>query len=180
MRYVIAITGASGCKYGIRLLQELKGEKILIISKMAKIIIPRETSYCVNDVEEMADVIFDDDNLLAPVSSGSCKFDAMIVAPCSVSSLAKISNGLADTLITRTASVALKESRKLILVIRETPKSAVTLENELRLARCGACILDANPGYYSSPKTVEDIINFVVGKCLDQLGIDHDLYEKWK
>ncbi|MCQ2086195.1 MAG: UbiX family flavin prenyltransferase [archaeon] len=180
MRYVIAITGASGCKYGIRLLQELKGEKILIISKVAKVIIPRETSYCVKDVEEMADVVFDDDNLLAPVSSGGYKFDAMIVAPCSVSSLAKMSNGLADTLITRAALVALKESRKLILVIRETPKSAIMLENELRLARCGACILDANPGYYFGPSTVDDLINFIVGKCLDQLSIYHNLYEKWK
>jgi len=180
VRFVIAITGASGCIYGIRLLQELPGEKILIMSKIAKEIIPYETDIKIEDIEKMADVVFDDDDLFASVSSGSYKFDAMIVAPCSASSLGKISNGLADTLITRAAAVTLKESRKLILMVRETPKSAVMLENELRLAKCGVCILDANPGYYSKPKTVEDIVDFVVGRCLDQLNIDHDLYKKWK
>ena len=180
MRYVIAMTGASGCMYGIRLLQELNGEKILVMSKMAKEIIPQETPYSVEDVEKLADKVFDDSDLFASISSGSYRFDAMIVAPCSSSSLAKISTGLADTLITRAAAVALKESRKLILVTRETPKSAIMLENELRLARCGVCILDANPGFYSKPKTVEDIIDFIVGRCLDQLGIDHKLYKKWE
>ena len=180
VRYVIAITGASGCMYGIRLLQELKGERILVMSKMAKEIIPQETGYSVEEVEKMADRVFDDTDLFASISSGSYRFDAMIVAPCSSSSLAKISTGLADTLITRAAAVALKESRKLILVTRETPKSAIMLENELRLARCGVCILDANPGFYSRPKTVDDIIDFIVGRCLDQLGIEHKLYRKWE
>ena len=180
VKYVVAITGASGCMYGIRLLQELPGERILVISKMAERIIPQETGYSVEDVRRMADVVYEDDDLFASIASGSYRFDAMIVAPCSTSSLAKISNGLADTLITRAAAVALKESRKLILVVRETPKSAVVLENELRLARCGVCILDANPGFYSKPQTVEDVIGFIVGRCLDQLGIDHKLYKKWE
>lgn len=166
--------------YGIRLLQELPGEKVLVVSKMAEKIIPHETGYTVEQVRSMADVVYEDDDLFASIASGSYRFDAMIVAPCSTSSLAKISNGLADTLITRAAAVALKESRKLILVVRETPKSAIVLENELRLARCGVCILDANPGFYSKPETVDDIIGFVVGRCLDQLGIEHDLYRKWK
>lgn len=180
MRYVIAMTGASGCMYGIRLLQELRGEKILVISEMAKRIIPQETGYSVGDVEKLADKVYDDSDLFASISSGSFRFDAMIVCPCSSSSLAKISNGLADTLITRAAAVTLKESRKLILVVRETPKSAIMLENELRLARCGVCILDANPGFYSKPRTVDDMIDFVVGRCLDQLGIEHSLYRKWE
>lgn len=180
MRYVVAITGASGCMYGIRLLQTLPGEKILVISKMAERIIPHETGMSVGQVKAMADVVFDDDDLFASISSGSYHFDAMVVAPCSASSLGKISNGLADTLITRAAAVAIKESRRLVLVVRETPKSAILLENELRLARCGVCILDANPGYYSKPRSVEDIIDFVVGRCLDQLGVEHDLYEKWE
>lgn len=166
--------------YGIRLLQVLPGEKILVISKMAEKIIPHETGMSLDEVRDLADVVYDDDDLFASIASGSFRFDAMIVAPCSTSSLAKISNGLADTLITRSASVALKESRKLILVVRETPKSAIVLENELRLARCGVCILDANPGFYSKPETVGDIIDFVVGRCLDQLRIEHELYEKWK
>ena len=125
-------------------------------------------------------VVYEDDDLFASIASGSYRFDAMFVAPCSTSSLAKISNGLADTLITRAAAVALKESRKLVLVVRETPKSAIVLENELRLARCGVCILDANPGFYSKPQTVDDIIDFIVGRCLDQLGIEHRLYKKWE
>ena len=180
VKYVVAITGASGCMYGIRLLQELPGERILVISRMAERIIPQETGYSVEDVRRMADVVYEDDDLFASIASGSYRFDAMFVAPCSTSSLAKISNGLADTLITRAAAVALKESRKLVLVVRETPKSAIVLENELRLARCGVCILDANPGFYSKPKTVDDVIDFIVGRCLDQLGIDHDLYKKWE
>jgi len=180
VRYVVAITGASGCMYGIRLLQTLPGEKILVISKMAEKIIPHETGMSIEQVKALADVVYEDDDLFASISSGSYRFDAMVVVPCSASSLGKISNGLADTLITRAAAVAIKESRKLVLVVRETPKSAILLENELRLARCGVCILDANPGYYSKPQTVDDIIDFVVGRCMDQLGLDHDLYLKWE
>ena len=179
VRYLVAMTGASGSVYGIRLLQELKGHKILVISKMAKRIIEHETKYSVDDVMRMADEVYEDDDMFAPVSSGSHPVDAMIVVPCSSSSVAKIASGLADTLITRAAAVSIKESRKLVLVIRETPKSQILLENELRLSRAGAVILDANPGFYSEPKTLDDMINFVVGRCLDQIGQTHDLYRKW-
>lgn len=174
------MTGASGAVYGIRLLQELKGEKVLVMSKMAKKIIEHEAGMDVKDIERLADEVYEDDDMFAPVASGSHRIDAMIVVPCSASSLAKISNGLADTLITRAAAVSIKESRKLVLVVRETPKSPIMLENELRLARCGVTILDANPGFYSEPKTVDDMVDFVVGRCMDQLGADHDLYRKWE
>lgn len=180
MRYTVAITGASGILYGIKILNELPGERILVISDMAKKIIPKETRFSVKDVERMADVVYDDHDLFAPISSGSYDVDAMIVAPCSSSSLAKIASGLADTLITRAAAVSIKESRKLILVTRETPKSAIMLENELKLARCGVTMLDANPGFYSMPETVDDIISFIAGRCLDQLKIPHSLYKKWE
>jgi 4-hydroxy-3-polyprenylbenzoate decarboxylase len=173
------MTGASGSIYGIRLLQELKGEKILVMSKTAKRILEHETKFKVKDVEKLADEVYEDDDLFAPASSGSYAIDAMIVIPCSSSSVAKMSSGLADSLITRAAAVSLKESRKLVLVVRETPKSQIMLENELRLSRAGAIILDANPGFYSEPKTVDDIVDFVVGRCLDQLGQDHRLYKKW-
>ncbi|MCL2142924.1 MAG: UbiX family flavin prenyltransferase [Methanomassiliicoccaceae archaeon] len=179
MRYVVAITGASGIAYGVKILKELPGERMLVISDMAKKIIPGETDLSVKDIERTADAVFDDHDLFAPISSGSYDFDAMIVAPCSSSTLAKIASGLADTLITRAAAVALKESRKLILVTRETPKSAIMLENELKLARCGVTILDANPGFYSQPKTIDDIVAFIAGRCLDQLKIEHSLYRKW-
>ena len=180
MRSVVAITGASGSIYGIRLLQELPGEKILVMSKTAKTIIPQETGLKPGQVEALADKVFEDDDLFASISSGSFKYDCLFVAPCSESSVAKFASGISDTLISRAVSVCIKEGRKLILVVRETPKSAIMLENELKLARCGVTIMDANPGFYSEPKTLEDSVNFVIGKCLDQAGIDHSLYKKWE
>ena len=180
MRYVVAITGASGAIYGIRLLQELEGERILVISRTAREIIPAETDYTVEQVEAMADQVFDDDQMFASIASGSFRYDAMIVAPCSESSVAKFANGIADTLISRAVSVCIKEDRKLILLVRETPKSAIMLENELKLARLGVTIVDANPGFYPRPKTVEDIVDIVVGRCLDQADVEHDLYRRWE
>jgi 4-hydroxy-3-polyprenylbenzoate decarboxylase len=179
VRYIVAMTGASGSMYAERLLRELKGEKILVMSKMAKRVLEHETTFKVGDIEALADEVCDDGDLFAAAASGSYSVDAMIVVPCSSSSIAKIASGVADTLITRAAAVSLKESRKLILVVRETPKSQIMLENELRLARAGAVILDANPAFYSEPRTIDDIVGFVVGRCLDQLGQDHDLYRKW-
>jgi 4-hydroxy-3-polyprenylbenzoate decarboxylase len=117
--------------------------------------------------------------MFASIASGSFRFDAMFIAPCSESSVAKIACGIADTLITRAASVCIKEGRKLIILPRETPKSAIMLENELKLARLGVVILDANPGFYPRPRTVSDLVDIVVGRCLDQIGQAHDLYRRW-
>lgn len=180
MRYVVAITGASGAIYGIRLLQELEGERILVMSRTAREIIPAETDFSVEEVEAMADAVYDDDQMFASIASGSFRYDAMFVAPCSESSVAKFANGIADTLISRAVSVCIKENRRLVLLVRETPKSAIMLENELKLARLGVTILDANPGFYPRPNTVGDIVNIVVGRCLDQIGIDHGLYRRWE
>ena len=176
---MVAITGASGSIYGIRLLKELPGEKILVMSKIAKTIIPRETGMCIEEVEALADIVFDDSDLFASISSGSFQYDCMFVAPCSESSVAKFASGISDTLISRAIAVCIKEGRKTILVVRETPKSAIMLENELKLARCGVVIMDANPGFYSDPASIDDMINFVVGKCLDRVGVEHSLYKKW-
>lgn len=180
MRYVVAITGASGSIYGIRLLQELEGEKYLVMSHTAKAILREETGYTVEQVYAMADRVFEDDDMFASIASGSFRYDAMIVAPCSESSVAKFACGIADTLISRAVSVCLKESRKLVLLVRETPKSAIMLENELKLARMGVTIMDANPGFYPRPQTVDDMVDIVVGRCLDQIGVDHGLYRRWK
>lgn len=180
MRYVVAITGASGSIYGIRLLQELEGERILVMSGTAKAILPEETGYSEEEVYSMADKVFEDDDMFASIASGSFRYDAMFVAPCSESSVAKFANGIADTLISRSVSVCLKENRRLVLVVRETPKSAIMLENELKLARMGVTIMDANPGFYPRPKTVDDVVDIVVGRCLDQVGIDHGLYRRWE
>ena len=180
MRYVVAMTGASGAIYGIRLLQELKGEKILVMSRTAKALLSEETDYTVDQVYAMADQVFEDDEMFASIASGSFRYDAMFVAPCSESSVAKFACGIGDTLISRAVAVCIKEGRRLILLPRETPKSAIMLENELKLARLGVRIVDANPGFYPKPRTVDDLVNIVVGRCLDQIGQDHDLYKRWE
>lgn len=179
MKTVVAMSGASGSMYGVRLLQELEGEKFLVMSDIAKKILSAETDMYPEQLTSLADRTFEDDDMFAPIASGSFGFDAMFIAPCSESTVAKIASGIADTLITRTASVCLKEGRKLILLVRETPKSAVMLENELKLARLGVVIMDANPGFYPRPSSVDDIVDIVVGRCLDQIGIDHRLYKRW-
>jgi len=170
MKTVVAMSGASGSMYGVRLLQELEGEKFLVMSDIAKKILPAETDMYPEQLTSLADRTFEDDDMFAPIASGSFGFE---------STVAKIASGIADTLITRTASVCLKEGRKLILLVRETPKSAVMLENELKLARLGVVIMDANPGFYPRPSSVDDIVDIVVGRCLDQIGIDHRLYKRW-
>ncbi len=180
MRYVVALTGCSGIQYGIRLLEELDGERELIISEMGKKVMDEETGLTMEDLEANAEEVYDDDDLFAPPASGSHRFDAMIICPCTQSTLAKIAAGIADTLITRAASVTLKEKRKLIIVPRETPISAIMLENELRLAKAGAVILPASPAFYAEPRSVDDMLNFVVGKILDQVGQEHELFRRWE
>jgi 4-hydroxy-3-polyprenylbenzoate decarboxylase len=175
----VAITGSSGAVYGIRLLKALKGEKMLIASRTGLRIIEHELSMAPDDVSVLADRTFDDEDLFAPPSSGTYRYDAMIIIPCSESTLAKIANGIADTLISRAASVCLKEGRRMVLVPRETPVSPVMLENELKLARLGVTILPANPGFYSGPRSIDELVDFVVGKVLDQLHQEHDLCRPW-
>lgn len=179
MKFAVAIGGASGSIYGIRLLQKLPGKKILVISETAKNILTLETGLSVEEVYAMADEVYEDNDLFAPISSGSFRYDCMFVAPCSESSIGKFANGIADNLISRAVSVRIKEGQKLVLVVRETPKSQIMLENELKLARCGAVILDANPGFYSKPQSVDDIVDFVVGKTMDAAGISNDMFERW-
>lgn len=175
----MAITGASGTIYGIRLLEELQGETSLIITETAKKIMEVETTYTVPDVEGLADTVYHEDELFAPVASGSHRFQAMVICPCSESTLAKISHGIADNLVTRAAAVCLKEKRKLIIVPRETPQSAIMLRNALTLAENGAIILPASPGFYPKPQSVDELVNFLVGKILDQLGQPHELFRRW-
>ena len=179
MRSVVAITGASGAIYGIRLLQELPGEKILIMSETARAVIPEETRYSPEDVEAMADRTYRDTDMFAPTASGSFEYDTLFVIPCTESSVAKFACGIGDTLISRTFMCALKENRRIVLVVRETPKSAIMLENELKLARLGVTILDANPGFYPKPKTVEEIVDFIVGRAMAQADIPHELFRPW-
>lgn len=179
MRVVVAVTGASGMPYAINLLKELRAEKHLIISAHARTVISRESEVNADEVESMADFVYAEDDMLAPMASGSSRFDAMVVVPCSMSTLSKISWGIGDNLICRAAQVFLKERRKLVLVPRETPLSSIHLENMKRLSDSGAFILPAMPPFYNRPTSVDDLVHFVVGKILDSLGLDHNLYEPW-
>jgi flavin prenyltransferase len=182
-KIVIGFSGASGIIYGIRLLEILHSINIqtyLIISEWAKKNIEIETDKTLEYVKSLSSVNYDNFRLDASVSSGSFLHDGMVIVPCSMKSLSSIANGYDDTLISRAASVTLKESRKLIIVPRETPLSRIHLENMVKLQEAGAIILPAMPGFYHKPSTIEEIIDHLVGKILDQLNIKHDLYKRWK
>jgi len=182
-KIVIGFSGASGIIYGIRLLEILHSTNIqtyLIISEWAKKNIEIETDKTLEYVKSLSSVNYDNFKLDASVSSGSFLHDGMVIVPCSMKSLSSIANGYDDTLISRAASVTLKESRKLIIVPRETPLSRIHLENMVKLQEAGAIILPAMPGFYHKPSTIEEIIDHLVGKILDQLNIKHDLFKRWK
>jgi flavin prenyltransferase len=182
-KIVIGFSGASGIIYGIRLLEILHSINIqtyLIISEWAKKNIEIETDKTLEYVKSLSSVNYDNFKLDASVSSGSFLHDGMVIVPCSMKSLSSIANGYDDTLISRAASVTLKESRKLIIVPRETPLSRIHLENMIKLQEAGAIILPAMPGFYHKPSTIDEIIDHLVGKILDQLKIQHDLFKRWK
>lgn len=181
MEIVVAISGASGVIYGIRLLQVLQGcVTHLVMSDSARKIIEIETDFTPEDVEEMADHVYAPDDFTAPIASGSHIFDAMAVIPCSMGTLAGIASGSSDTLITRAADVCLKEKRRLVLAPRETPLSLVQLKNMVSSAEAGAIILPACPAFYSKPDTVADLVDVLVGRVLDLLGLENNLYERWR
>lgn len=182
-KIVIGVSGASGIIYGIRLLEILHSINIqtyLIISEWAKKNIEIETDKTLEYVKSLSSVNYDNFKLDASVSSGSFLHDGMVIVPCSMKSLSSIANGYDDTLISRAASVTLKESRKLIIVPRETPLSRIHLENMIKLQEAGAIILPAMPGFYHNPSSIDEIIDHLVGKILDQLKIEHDLFKRWK
>jgi len=183
VRLVVGITGASGAIYGVRLLQALRRqpgvESCLVLSEMAKRTLPQETGLTPPEVQALADRCFDNHDLGAPIASGSFHTDGLIVAPCSIKTLSALANSYSETLIVRAGDVALKERRRLILVVRETPLHAGHLRLMLTLAELGATILPPVPAFYTHPATVDDIINHTVGKVLDQLGLEHTLYRPW-
>ena len=182
MKLIIGITGSTGVIYGVRLLEVLKEKNIrthLIITEWAKKCLAMETSFTIDYVKSLATSVSDEANMASSVSSGTHKIDGMIVAPCSMKTLSSIAVGYDETLIARAAGVTLKESRKLVLVTRETPLTAINLENMLKLARLGVVILPPVPGFYTKPKTIDDLVDHTVGKCLDQFNIEHSLYKRW-
>ncbi len=182
MKLIIGITGSTGVIYGIRLLETLKKlnvETHLIMSEWATKCIGMETEYTLEQVKSLANSVSDEHNMAASISSGTHKVDGMIVAPCSMKTLSSIANGYDETLMARAAGVTIKEGRKLVLMVRETPLSAINLENMLKLARLGIVILPPVTEFYTKPKSIDDIVNHGVGKCLDQFDLKHDLYPRW-
>lgn len=181
MEIVIGISGASGVAYGIRLLQVLQGMVIhLILTDSARKIIRVETDFSPEDVEDLADHVYAEDDFTAPIASGSYRFDAMVIIPCSMKTLAAVALGLSDNLIGRSAEICLKERRRLVLVPRETPLSLVQLKNMVSVTEAGAVVLPACPAFYSRPQSLDDLIDVLVGRVLDQIGIDNNLYPRWK
>jgi len=183
MKLIIGISGATGAIYGLRLLETLKKisgvETHLTITKSAIKTIELEMSLTEDQVKSLATYYHDVENLAAPIASGSFMVDGMVVVPCSMKTLAGIASGYSDNLLLRAADVTIKERRPLILVTRETPLSPIHLENMLKLARCGVTILPAMPAFYHKPKTIDDLVNQIVGKILDKLGLEHKLYRRW-
>ena len=182
LRLIIGISGATGSIYGVRLLEVLQKKKIethLIISSTSKKIIPQETSHSLKEVETLASFVYENEDLHASISSGSFKVDGMVIIPCSIKTLSGIAHSYNQNLMTRAADVTLKERRKLVLVVRETPFHQGHLELMLKVTQMGGIILPPMPAFYFNPKTIDDLINHTVGKVLDLFGIDHHLFERW-
>ena len=181
MKIVVGITGASGIIIGIRLLQVLKEhETFLIISRNAEKILSIETDYSIEDVNKLASKIYDNSKMDVDIASGTNKFDALIIAPCSINTLSKIACGIEDNLITRVAAVALKEGRKIVLVPRENPLSTIALKRMYELSLIGVRVVLPIPAFYLKPEKIEDVVDYTVGKVLDSLGIGHSLYDSYR
>lgn len=182
-RIIVALSGASGIVYGIRLLEaarELGVETDLIMTDLAARMIGIETSLNPDQVNALATRVHDSFDFTSPLSSGGIRHQGMVVIPCSMKTVAGIACGFSDNLLLRAADCTLKERRPLVLVPRETPLSAIHLRNMLTLAEAGAVILPACPGFYHRPQNIQGLVDHVVGKVFDILGVEHHLYRKWR
>jgi 4-hydroxy-3-polyprenylbenzoate decarboxylase len=183
MHLIVALTGCSGIIYGVRFLEvcrELGIETDLILSEAGKKILRMETGRGPEEIGKLATRSYGERELTSPLSSGSHPVDGMVIIPCSMKTLACVAGGLAGNLITRAADVMLKQEKPLVLVPRETPLSLIHLENLVRVKRAGAVVLPACPAFYHGPKGIPDLVDFVVGKVLDVLGVEHRLYRRWE
>jgi 4-hydroxy-3-polyprenylbenzoate decarboxylase len=178
MRIVIGMTGASGAMFGVDVLRRCPGEKYLILTKWGRMVLKEETGLTEHHLAEHVKRAFSDEDLSAPFASGSTPFDALVILPCSVSTMAKIAAGIGDTLLTRAAGVALKERRRLIIGLRETPLSTIALEQAHKLSQAGAIILPLAPPFYHHPKTLEDLAEHFSAKVLSLLDVPTAL--AWK
>ncbi|HVL49272.1 MAG TPA: UbiX family flavin prenyltransferase [Candidatus Thermoplasmatota archaeon] len=180
---VVAMSGASGAPYGIKVLETLAKTDFrvhLVTTPTAERILRYETGRDPADLRRLAHAVHAIDDFFAPIASGSHDFAGMIVAPCSMKTVGLIANGIADDLIARTGDVCLKERRPLALVVRETPLSTIHLRNMTTLSEAGATIVPAMPAFYTKPKSIDDMVAYVAGKALDALRVPHDLYPRWK
>jgi 4-hydroxy-3-polyprenylbenzoate decarboxylase len=183
MVIIIGITGATGAIYGIRLLEVLASRKDiethLVISEAGEKTIAYETKQPISDIRKLASYSYDVGDISAPISSGSFLWDGMIIAPCTVKTMSALANSYSENLLVRAGDVTLKERRKLVLVVRETPLHLGHLRNMARLTEMGAIIMPPMPAFYHQPRTVQDIVDHTVGKILDIFDIKHDLFRRW-
>jgi polyprenyl P-hydroxybenzoate/phenylacrylic acid decarboxylase-like protein len=181
-RLIVGMSGSSGAVLGIRALEALKRMKVethLVITDVAKKVIEEETGYKVGQVEKLSTHTYNIDDLFAPIASGSFKTEGMLVIPCSMKTLAGIANGYSENLLLRAADVVLKERRRLVLVAREMPLNLVHVKNMEKVTLAGGVVLPPMLTFYSKPKSIEEMVNHVVGKALDQFGLEAD-YRRWK
>ena len=183
-KIIVCISGASVIIYAKRLLEVLKNynniESNLIISKSAQEIIKYELKTPIEEFTKLSDNYYNNNDFFTTVASGSNKFDAVVVIPCSMKTLSAIAHGYSHNLIGRVCDIALKEQRKLIIMPREMPFSTIHLENMLKLSKYGALIMPPIPAYYNNPKNIDDIVDFIVGRILDSLNIENKLFKRWK
>ncbi|OIQ50522.1 Phenolic acid decarboxylase subunit B [Pseudodesulfovibrio hydrargyri] len=182
MRIIVGITGASGAVYGLRLLQELAklGHEVhATVSNSGWKVLDHECGADADTIRPLVHALYAVEDIAAPIASGSFRADVMAVAPCTMRTLAAISSGLAGNLLCRAADVMLKERKNLVLAVRETPLNAIHLENMLTLARLGVGIVPACPGFYHAPRTLDDLVSIMVGRILDSMGIDNDIFTRW-
>lgn len=181
-RLIVAITGASGTIYGIRILEALKNlgiESHLVMSDSAKLTMAAETDYKPAQIEAMADVVHSAKNVGASISSGSFKSLGMVIAPCSIRTLSEIASGVTSSLVSRAADVVLKERRRLVLLVRETPLHAGHLRSMSQVTECGAIVMPPVPAFYAKPESIGDMVNHTVGRCLDLFELDNTLVTRW-
>jgi 4-hydroxy-3-polyprenylbenzoate decarboxylase len=181
-RLIVGISGASGTVYGVRLLEVLRRIEVethLVMTKAAQVTLSHETNLKVAEVHALADVVHRPENIAASISSGSFQTMGMIVAPCSIRSLSEITTGVTSGLLTRAADVVLKERRRLVLMVRETPLHLGHLRSMAQVTELGAIVMPPVPAFYACPQTVDDIVNHSVGRLLDLFGLENSLVRRW-
>lgn len=182
-RLIVGVTGASGIIYGVRFLEVCKKlgvETHLVVSHSVSDIIAHETELSFENLCSLGSVCYDDEDLGSAVASGSFQTDGMVIIPCSMKTLSAVANGYADSLISRASMCTLKEKRRLVVVPRETPMDLASLRNMVTIAEAGGVVLPAAPGFYHKPDHISNLVDFIVGKVLDQFEIAHELYTRWK